>query len=389
MAAKAASKKASGEQPVRKYFSAVHAALDGLDTYLKEEDSPLYQHDLVGAVVASYLTRLRGSFASWENRLAFAEKFRVSQSESGFPAFQNVLELENDRREAKKRLAEIQDEETLRQEMVDYILKKKAMPDALIRAMAERRYLESVQEGQHFTPLVLPKTIRVSVNPKTSRPYYIVHWGYYDGSVNLPLVYMAALEDSSEDMVKTLVTKDGKLNKDVEIPLPVEGLLNPALANQFDEFCDKNSSYSLTLSTIATSLDKDFDTLHPKQVRRFVLGPFYHADITSHGATVEKILQKVKREENQWLLTWTIQEIYSVNEKPAKWGLWGGEPARDEFFIDTDNLDSARMGVSAFERHALVPHEAYQAVFASGEREKLFEDYKTHVISGGQVLRNF
>ena len=118
MAAKAASKKASGEQPVRKYFSAVHAALDGLDTYLKEEDSPLYQHDLVGAVVASYLTRLRGSFASWENRLAFAEKFRVSQSESGFPAFQNVLELENDRREAKKRLAEIQDEETLRQEMV-------------------------------------------------------------------------------------------------------------------------------------------------------------------------------------------------------------------------------------------------------------------------------
>ena len=389
MAAKAASRKTAKQQPVRKYFDAVYAALDGLDTYLKEEDSPLYQHDLVGAVVASYLTRLRGSFASWENRLAFAEKFRVSQSESGFPAFQNVLELENDRREAKKRLAEIQDEETLRQEMVDYILKKKAMPDALIRAMAERRYLESVQEGQHFTPLVLPKTIRVSVNPKTSRPYYIVHWGYYDGSANLPLVYMAALEDSSEDMVKTLVTKDGKLNKDVEIPLPVEGLLNPALANQFDEFCDKNSSYSLTLSTIATSLDKDFDYLHPKQLRRFVLGPFYHADITSHGATVEKILQKVKREENQWLLTWTIQEIYSVNEKPAKWGLWGGEPARDEFFIDTDNLDSARMGVSAFERHALVPHEAYQAVFASGEREKLFEDYKTHVISGGQVLRNF
>ena len=389
MAAKAAGRKTAKQQPVQKYFDAVHAALDGLDTYLKEEDSPLYQHDLVGAVVASYLTRLRGSFASWENRLAFAEKFRISQSESGFPAFQNVLELENDRREAKKRLAEIQDEETLRQEMVDYILKKKAMPDALIRAMAERRYLESVQEGQHFTPLVLPKTIRVSVNPKTSRPYYIVHWGYYDGSANLPLVYMAALEDSSEDMVKTLVTKDGKLNKGVEIPLPVGGLLNPALANQFDEFCDKNSSYSLTLSTIATSLDKDFDTLHPKQVRRFVLGPFYHADITSHGATVEKILQKVKREENQWLLTWTIQEIYSVNEKPAKWGLWGGEPARDEFFIDTDNLDSARMGVSAFERHALVPHEAYQAVFASGEREKLFEDYKTHVISGGQVLRNF
>lgn len=375
--------------PVKRYFSAIDEALDGLDTYLREEDSPLYQHELVGAVVASYLKRLRGSFDSWNHRLSFAEKFRVSQSESGFPAFQNVLDLENDRKEAKTRLTELQSEDQIRQEMVDYILSKKAMPTALKRTMAERRYLQAVQDGSHFSPLVLPRTIRVSVNPNTKRPYYIVHWGYFDGASNLPLVYMAAVEDSSEDMINTLVAKDGKLNKKVEIPLPVDGLLNPSLANKFDEFCEKNSAYSLTLSTIATSMDHDFDHLHPKQVRRFVLGPFYHADITDHGQRVDQILKKVKREENRWLLTWTLQEIFSVHEQPAKWGLWGGDPAREEFNINTNNLDAARMGVSSFERHALVPHEAYQAVFASGEADKIFEDYKTHVISGNQVLRNF
>ena len=36
-----------------------------------------------------------------------------------------------------------------------------------------------------------------------------------------------------------------------------------------------------------------------------------------------------------------------------------------------------------------VVHEAYQALFASGEADKIFEDYKRHVISGKQVLRNF
>ncbi len=375
--------------PVKRYFNAIDEALDGLDTYLREEDSPLYQHELVGAVVASYLKRLRGSFDSWNHRLAFAEKFRVSQSESGFPAFQNVLDLENDRKGAKRRLEEIQSEDQIRREMVDYILHKKAMPTALQKTMAERRYLQAVQDGDHFSPLVLPRTVRVSVNPKTKRPYYIVHWGYFDGASNLPLVYMAAVEDSSEDMIKTLVGKDGKLNKKVDIPLPIDGLLNPQLANKFDEFCDKNSAYSLTLSTIATSLDHDFDHLHPKQVRRFVLGPFYHADITDHGQRVDQILKKVKREENRWLLTWTLQEIFSVHEKPAKWGLWGGDPAREEFNINTNDLDAARMGVSSYERHALVPHEAYQAVFASGEADKIFEDYKTHVISGNQVLRNF
>ena len=267
------------------------------------------------------------------------------------------------------------------------ILTKKAFPAKLQKTMAERIYLENIEEGTFFSPLCLPRTVRVSVNPKTRRPYYIVHWGYYDGTANLPLVYVASLEDSSKSMLEALVGKDGRINKDVEIPLPVEGLLNPDLAHQFDDFCEKNSAYSLTLSTVATNLDKDFDHLHPKQIRRFVLGPFYHSEITVHGAVVDQILAKVSKPQNRWLMTWTLQELYSVNEKPAKWGLWGGEAAREEFHINTDDLDCARMGVSAFQKHALVPHEAYQAIYAAGEAESVFGGYETHIITGNRVLR--
>ena len=369
------------------YFESINAALDGLDTFLGEDDSPLYKHDLIGAVVEEYLALLRGSLDAWRNRIAFGDSFKISQAESGFPAYRNVLELENDRRDAKKRLAAMASDEQIRREMVDYILSKKKFPGALQKTMAERSYLESIRSGRHFASLVLPKTVRVSVNPKSKRPYYVVHWGYYDGSANLPMIYMASIEDSSKSMIDTLVGKDGRFNRKVDIPLPVDGLLNPDLAHQFDDFCDKNSSYSLTLSTIATNLDKDFDNLHPKQLRRFVLGPFYHADITVHGETVDQILAKVRRRENQWLMTWTLQEIYSIHEKPAKWGLWGGEPPRDEFYINTDDLDCVRMGVSAFQRHALVPHDAYQAIYAAGEAEKVFKGYSTHIITGNRVLR--
>lgn len=369
-----------------RYFAAMNRALNGLDTWLNDQESPLYKHDLIGTVVTEYLGRLRGSLRSWEDRVAFAEQFRISRAESGFPAYQNLLELENDRREAKKRLAVMPDEDTIRKEMVDFILTKKAVPVALQRTMSERRYLASLEGGKHFSPLCLPRTIRVSVNPKTKRPYYIVHWGYYDGAANLPMIYVASLEDSSTDMVETLVDGD-KLKAGVDIPLPVEGLLNPVLANQFDDFCDKNSAYSLTLATIATSMDKDFPTLHPKQLRRFILGPFYHSEITVNGAVVDKILQKVKRPDNQWMLTWTVQEIYSMNEKPGKWGLWGSQPPSEEFFINTDNLEAAGMGVSAFAKHALVPHEAYQAIYAEGQADAIFAGYETHIISGDKVLR--
>ena len=369
-----------------RYFSAITAALEGLDIFLRDDRSPLYRHDLVAKVMSEYIVRLEHSFSCWRNRLGFMETFRIGRAESGYPVFQNVLELENDRRTADKRLAAIPEPEVLRAEMADFILRRRAMPEALRKSMAERLYLEDVSSGLTFAPFVLPKTVRVSVNPKTRRPICVVHWGAFDGAANLPLVYMATIEDSSENVVGTLVTKDGKLNEKVNVPLPVEGLLNPDLAHRFDDFCEKNSAYSLSPATIAGNLDKDFETLHPKQLRRVVLGPFYSAGITEHNSTVAEVLSKVRREDNAWLLTWTVQEVFSKAEQPARKGLFSRQPAREEFHIETDDLEAARQGVSSYERHALIPHEAYQALYAAGEAQKIFSGYQVHIISNGQVV---
>ncbi len=377
---------AAAEGPVGQYFSSIRAALAGLEIFLGDRNSPLYRNSVVGEVVVPYLDRLKASFSCWENRIGFIEQFRISRAESGFPVFQNVLELENDRQTSEKRLANIPAADALREEMVDFILRQKAFPDALQGRMAERLYLEQIGKGEIFSPFILPETIRVAVNPKTMRPYYVVAWGAFDGTSTLPMIYMAMIEDSSENIVRTLVTADGKLNPDTEIVLPVGGLLNPELASRFDDFALKNSSYSLTPVTIATNLDTDFPELHPKQLRRIVLGPFYSAGITENNAKINDILSKVRKTENAWLLTWTVQEVFSKAERPAKKGFWSTTPAMEEFHIETDNLEAARMGVSAYEKHALVPHDAYQALYASGEAAAIFGDYKVHVISGNQVI---
>jgi hypothetical protein len=373
---------------VENYFLSLGQALNGLDAFLEDETSAADKHSVIAAIADEYVARLRTSLTSWQNKITFEPKFRVSQSESGFPAFQNVLDLKNDREGAEARLEDLRDPDDLRQKMVDYILTKKAFPQALQAELAQRSYFEGIGNGEHFGPLVLPKTIRVSVNPKTKRPYYVVHWGYYDGSANLPLIYMLTVEDSSNDLVDLLVSPSGKLNREVNINLPVGGLLNPELAVAFDEFCQKNSAYSLMLSTIATSLDQDFDHLHPKQLRRFVLGPFYHSAFTRHGEKVDQILSRVRNPENAWLITWTMQELFSVNETPAKRSLWSSQPAREQFHVNTDDLECARQGVSAFQRNALVPHEAYQAIYAAGMDQEIFDGYQRHVISDGHVLRN-
>ncbi|MEM0898506.1 MAG: hypothetical protein AAGI92_00975 [Pseudomonadota bacterium] len=371
---------------IERYFASIEAALAGLNVFLTGSKSPLNGHLLVAQSVVPYVERLSASFDAWRHRLAYADKFRISRSDSGFPVFQNTLELDNDRRSAPKRLAALPDAEILRGEMADFILRHKAFPHDLRKAMAERLYLEAVSKGDVFSPYVLPETIKVSVNPKTKRPFYMTHWGVFDGTANLPLIYSAIIEDSSKDMVQSLVTSDGKMNDDVDIPIPVGGLLNHTLARRFDQWADANAAYSLSPATVAINLDEEFETLHPKQLRRIVLGPFYSAGITEHNETVNSILERVAKPEHAWLLTWTVQDVFSKREVPGKRGLWSSTPTREEFHIDTDNLEAARMGVSEFEKHALVPHEAYQALYAAGEADALFGGYRVHIISGGQVV---
>lgn len=372
--------------PVAQYFNSIRAALGGLETYLSNPDIALAGSGFAGQLLLPYVARLKNSFACWENRIGFTEQFRISRAESGFPVFQNVLELENDRLTADKRLANIPDAQAIRAEMADFILRTKAFPGSLQSQMAERIYLEQIGKGDIFSPYVLPETVRVAVNEKSGRPYYVVTWAVFDGSNTLPMVYVAGIEDSSENIRGLLVGQDGRINPDLDIPLPVGGLLNPQLAAQFDDFASKNGAYSLTPVTIATNMDRDFQTLHPKQLRRIVLGPFYSAGITENNARINEILSRVRKPENAWLLTWTMQEVFSKAERPASKGFFSSTPATQEFHIDTNDLEAARMGVSAYEKHALVPHDAYQALYASGEANAIFGNYKVHVISGNNVV---
>ncbi|MDB5553952.1 MAG: hypothetical protein JWL86_3936 [Rhizobium sp.] len=373
------------EAAVQQYFQTVRAAFQGMEIYLDDLSRGQAIKDLTATLIMKYVERLKTSLGCWENKTGFMDRFKISRAESGFPIYQNGLELENDRKTAPERLSGIPDGNKLRAEMVDFILRNKAFPEALQGRMAERLYLEEVVKGEVFSPVILPETSGISVNPDNRRPSIVVNWAAFDGSQTLPMIYIAKIEDSSENMSRMLVTRDGKLNSDLDIPLPVGGLLNPELAARFDDFVIRNSGFALSPVTIVTNMDKDFETLHPKQMRRIVIGPFYSAGITENNAVINGILSRVKRRENAWLLTWTVQEVFSTREKAEVKGFFSSTKASQEFHIDTTNMEASRMGVSAFEKHALVPHEAYTALYASNEADTIFAGYKVHVISGNQV----
>ncbi|RUX74276.1 hypothetical protein EN983_19630, partial [Mesorhizobium sp. M7A.F.Ca.CA.004.08.2.1] len=68
-----------------RYFSAITAALSGLEVFMRDDRSPLYRHGIVAKIVAEHIARLDKSFSCWRNRLGFMDTFRISRAESGFP----------------------------------------------------------------------------------------------------------------------------------------------------------------------------------------------------------------------------------------------------------------------------------------------------------------
>src|SRR4051812_21528273 len=132
------------EPAVSQYFQTVRSAFDGMELYLDDVTRGQQMRDLTATLIMKYIDRLKTSLRCWENKIGFMDRFRISRAESGFPVYQNVLELENDRKTAPERLTALPEANRLRAEMVDFILRTKAFPEVLQSRMAERLYLEEV-----------------------------------------------------------------------------------------------------------------------------------------------------------------------------------------------------------------------------------------------------
>ncbi len=374
---------------VEGYFTAFDHAFKGLSAVATTESEKEHSSVLIYDELLRQLTRLEHSFHCWNLKCHFSGSFKIDRSESGFPPLKSVMELQHDTVESEENRVDVPPQDQIREEMIELLLKFKQFPNDLQRTMAERVYYDKLAATDIFPTYTAPRTLVHAINERTGRPYYVVTWSVYDGVVNMPMLYTLVVEDSSDEVSARPRRKaKGRGRRDWLSNLHHDGLPNLMLRADFREFTENNSSYSLNLTTIATALDEAFDTLHPKQLRRFVLGPFYAGGITDHNKKVQSVLDSVKDHSENWLLTWTMQELQSKEEIPAVPGIWSSTPAKEIFYVNTDDVDCAAQGVSAIERYALVPHVAYQAAFAKGLADEIFNDYRCYIASGEHILRH-
>lgn len=316
-------------------------------------------------VLGVYLKAVAGTFQALSHKYLMtgrgdgALRLTIDRHESGFPVAQELMVMAVDAQQAERHLAGMPSETELKDRMVRQIVGDLTIPTALQFALSQRYYYEALAAGGLFWARNDPDA--QWIENVGERRHYLVHWAVWDTQVNLPVVYLMDLEDSGRK------------------PLPTDAYRWP----QVQASLMAQSVGGLKLLTVATGFDKDFGDLHPKRLRRIILGPMYSASFTLQSGPISKVLEGAKAPEGEdWALVWTVEDLVSDREEDVKDG-WFTSSARQVYKLDA--VAGAELGATRQDRMIILPEKPYQ-VLVEQDPKGLRGLRKFVVGAGGRLL---
>jgi hypothetical protein len=299
-------------------------------------------------VLGVYLKAVAATFRALNHKYLMtgrgetAPKLTIDRHESGFPVAQELMTMAVDAQQAEKHLSGMPSETELKDRMVRQIVGEQTIPTALQFALSQRYYYEALMAGGIFWARNDPDA--QWIEDLGARRHFLVHWAVWDTQVNLPVVYLMDLEDSGKK------------------PLPTDAYRWPEVQNALMA----QSVGGLKLLTIATGFDKDFADLHPKRLRRIILGPMYSASFTLQSGPISKVLEGAKAPEGEdWALVWTVEDLVSDREEEVKDG-WFSTVGRQVYKLDP--TAGAELGATRQDRMIILPEKPYQVLVEQNPR---------------------
>ncbi|MDB9801562.1 hypothetical protein OAC01_01180 [bacterium] len=318
-------------------------------------------------VLARYLLGLNLTFKAlahkyhFSGRYAHAGQLTFDRVESGFPVYQELLEMANDALQADRHLTSMPSVDALKDQMVRTIVGEQQIPTKLQYALSQRLYYQELQKGGMFWARNDPTAAWIKNDD--DRRHFQIHWAVYDSQVNLPVVYIMDVADTG----KVGLPKDERRWPEAQAHLMAQSL------------------GGLKLLTIAKGFDEDFDDLHPTRLRRFHIGPMYSNAFTMQTGPLREVLEAANSPVGEdWAMVWTEEDLVAERVEHVKSG-WFGSVERQIFTLGPFETWDGDMGATRMERSLIMPERPYQAL---AERNPAgFKDVRKFVVSAqGRVL---
>ena len=329
----------------RRYFAKFERIIGHLDevTELSQKEGLLSGPE--ATILQAYLKSLSFTFTALSYKFLMANRIgegtapllSIDKSDSGFPVFQELLQMAADALQAKAHLKSLPSQDRLKKDMINHILSEQAAPTKLQYALSQRIYYEYLNGARLFLSQNDPQAIWTGNEP-SDRRQYLVHWATYDSQTNVPAVYLMELHDTG----RKALPRDERRWPRVQSHLMAQ------------------SVSTLKLLTIARGFDRDFDDLHPVRLRRFLLGPMYSHAFTEQHGPLRDILADASGEAGlDWALTWTVETLEAKATEQEKTGFFS---SAERQIYDIDPMLPGIQGVTNRRQSLILPHRAYQVL---------------------------
>jgi hypothetical protein len=217
------------------------------------------------------------------------ENMKVDLTDSSFPNYLEFRYLFNDLALREEYLGKLTDVDTLKDEFLDTLMRKKEpISKRKLFQAASIVYYTSAKKEYIFNRFVQGKIIQA---PEGFTEDYLVSWSFYDVSNNRPYIcYM-------------YFNYDGKNVQDYKDEI------YSVLKNVADRH--------MNLDTMAYGIDKRLPNVFPKLIKRIDLGPIHNVFAKDENKVTHAILQSITSKEiplESYAISFKIDELKSGSE---------------------------------------------------------------------------
>ncbi|PLW78125.1 hypothetical protein [Cohaesibacter celericrescens] len=356
----------------RRYFDKFGRIITHLTQVAENATSNKIALDTELPTVKDYLTALSATFTALSYKYLLAGRvsnllpsiLNIDRQDSGFPIYQELLQMASDATQAERRLKSLPSMKQLKQDMVHHILTENTVPIEQQFAASQLHYYNLLRSDRIFWAHNDPRAVWQGDMSENRRSYHI-HWAVYDSQQNIPVIYLLDVEDTG----RHALLKDERRWPRVQAHLMAQ------------------SSASMKLVTIARGFDQDFDDLHPKRLRRIFVGPMYsHAFTEQSGPLRDVLAQSSTVPELDWALAWTAETLVASRSERQSAGFFSTverqiyqlDPLGTLGGFETD-------GLTEQQRSLILPQRPYQIL--KERNPPGFDHIRKYVVSpSGRVL---
>lgn len=336
-------KRLDDDLAARRYFTKFARITTIMGTVADEMQAQALVTAQESDILGRYATQIAATFRALSMKYlvsgrlegAAARHLTIDLHESGFPIYQELVQMANDAAQAAKVIEGMPPPERIRDDMIRQMLSEQVVPTRLQYAMSQRIYHEALSAGGLFLAQMLPEALWLA-DLEGGRRRFLIHWAVYDSQANLPVIHLMEVEDDG----RRALPKDDRRWPAVQAHL---------MAQSVD---------ALKLLTIATGFDRDFEDLHPKRLRRVHVGPMYSAAFTLQTGPIRDVLDEAKSGPgDDWALAWAFEDLESERAEVEKG--WFSQSEREVYRLDPAAPDS---GATRMTRAIVLPERPFQVL---------------------------